>query len=145
MASRRARNSVAWFFFRHRGQFSLFFSKSICSHHANTSAIRHVAAGAGCRFWLDPALVRSGCCGRASDFLLVFFFKIQYYSRRFRERVTDRPGFLFSAALVASVPSGIVRIAASLRRLCSIAKSFFPRCANFRACLHVHSNPFWCP
>ncbi len=29
MASRRARNSVAWFFPRRRGQFSLMFSESI--------------------------------------------------------------------------------------------------------------------
>ncbi len=32
MASRRARNSVAWFFFRRRGQFSLIFFESVVSY-----------------------------------------------------------------------------------------------------------------
>ncbi len=32
MASRQARNSVAWFFFRHCGQFSLIFSESTVSY-----------------------------------------------------------------------------------------------------------------
>ncbi len=45
-----------------------------CLHLANTIAIWHTAAGAGCRFWLDPTLVHSGCCGRASAFWFIFFF-----------------------------------------------------------------------
>ncbi len=32
MASRQVRNSVAWFFFCHRGQFSLISSKSVVSY-----------------------------------------------------------------------------------------------------------------
>ncbi len=45
-----------------------------CSHLANTVVIRHAATGAGYRFWLDPALVHSGCCGRRSASVFVFFF-----------------------------------------------------------------------
>ncbi len=51
----------------------LIFQKGCYSHLANTSAIRHAAAGVGCWFWLDPALVHSGCYGRASAFRFVFF------------------------------------------------------------------------
>ncbi len=45
-----------------------------CSHFVNTVAIRHADAGAGCRFWLDPAPVHSGCCGRGSVRPESYFF-----------------------------------------------------------------------
>ncbi len=57
-----------------------------CSHLANTVVIRHAAAGAGCRFWLDPALVCFGCCGRGSASVIVFFLTISTNSRLFTER-----------------------------------------------------------
>ncbi len=45
-----------------------------CSHLSNKVAIRHAAAGAGCRFWLDPALIHSEYCGRGSASVFVSFF-----------------------------------------------------------------------
>ncbi len=44
-------------------------------------AIRHAAAGAGCWFWLDPVLVHSGCCGRGSASVIVFFHTISTHFR----------------------------------------------------------------
>ncbi len=46
----------------------------LCSHLPNTVAIWHAAVGAGCWFWLDPALVHYGCCGRGSASVFVSFF-----------------------------------------------------------------------
>ncbi len=48
---------------------------SCCSSAlANTVMIRHAAAGAGYRLWLDPALVYSSCCGRGLASVFVSFF-----------------------------------------------------------------------
>ncbi len=55
-----------------------------CSHLANTVAIRHTAAGAGCWFWLDPVLVHSGCCGQGSASVIVFFHTISTHSHLLR-------------------------------------------------------------
>ncbi len=66
------------------GYFWSLFQWQYSSHLANTVAIRHAAAGAGCWFWLDPALVHSGCCGRDSASVIVFFHTISTHSHLLR-------------------------------------------------------------
>ncbi len=56
-------------------------------------AIQHAAADAGCRFWLDPALVHSGCCGRDSASIFVFFSYNLVPCRPFSVRFTSSTNF----------------------------------------------------
>ncbi len=56
----------------------------MCSHFANTVTIWRTAAGAGYWFWLDPALVHSGCCDRDSASVIIFFHTISSHSRLLR-------------------------------------------------------------
>ncbi len=59
----------------------------------NKVAIRHAAAGTGCQFWFDPALVHSGCCGRGSASVFVFFSYNLVPCRPFSVRFTSSANF----------------------------------------------------